>query len=359
VRGKHPGRRCVPGSSCNNGRIVTCRSKFLMLALLVPLQLRADDGAASIAEGGVVVMKRETRIVMAKEVLQISPTKVIVDYDFRNDSDQDITTTVAFPIPDYEMSEQEPSKQGFDDFQLWINDAPVHYQVETRAFLKDTEYTALLAAMHIDIGSFGHSTDFDHSADVLKLMIDQRRKLVAAGLIDHSDNGSTQMNGQPLWQVRKKYYWQQTFPAHQTVHIHHEYSPVVGANNSIKFGMGTHPSDPWAVGQLKSFCIEGSLRTSLQQIADSRDKNAPYSYVDFILTSANTWKTPIEDFTLIVERPHSKSNPGESDLADYVSFCWDGPVTKIDADHFSAHVVGFVPSKELRVGFFGVMRSRF
>jgi hypothetical protein len=330
-----------------------------MLALLLPLHLQADDGAASISEGGVIAMKRESRIAMAKEVLQISPTKVIVDYDFRNDSDQEITATVAFPIPDYEMSEQEPSKQGFDDFQLWINDAPVRYQVETRAFLKDTEYTGLLAEMHIDVGTFGHSTDFERSADILKLTPAQRRKLVAAGLIDHSDNGGTQMNGQPLWQVRKKYYWQQTFPAHQIVHIRHEYSPVLGANNSIKFGMGTHPSDQWAAEQLKSFCIEGSLQTSLQQIASSKNKDAPYSYVDFILTTANTWKTPIEDFTLIVERPHSKTNLGESDLADYVSFCWDGPVTKIDADHFSAHVVNLVPSKELRIGFFGVMRSRF
>ena len=35
---------------------------------------------------------------MAKEVLQISAKRVIVDYDFRNDSDEDITTEVAFPI---------------------------------------------------------------------------------------------------------------------------------------------------------------------------------------------------------------------------------------------------------------------
>jgi len=72
------------------------------------------------------------------------------------------------------------------------------------------------------------------------------------------------------------------------------------------------------------------------------------------LTTANTWKTPIEDFTLIVERPHWKNNRGEPDLADYVSFCWDGPITKIDADHFSAHTVNLVPAKELRVGFFSV-----
>jgi hypothetical protein len=35
----------------------------------------------------------------------------------------------------------------------------------------------------------------------------------------------------------------------------------------------------------------------------------------------------------------------------YVSFCWNGPVMKTDADHFSAHLTNFVPSKELRIGF--------
>jgi hypothetical protein len=52
--------------------------------------MRADDGAVSIAAGGLIVMKCEPRIVMAKEVLSISAARVLVYYDFRNDSDDDI-----------------------------------------------------------------------------------------------------------------------------------------------------------------------------------------------------------------------------------------------------------------------------
>jgi hypothetical protein len=121
------------------------------------LHLLADDGAASIAAGGIVVMKREPRIVMAKEVLQISTTRVIVDYDFRNGSDEDITTEVAFPIPYYEVHERHDLPlQGFDDFHLWIEGAPATFLTETRAFLRDKDYTELLTSMHIDIPSFGH-----------------------------------------------------------------------------------------------------------------------------------------------------------------------------------------------------------
>jgi hypothetical protein len=80
-----------------------CVFVSLIGSLLLAGLGRADDGAASIAAGGLVLMKREPRIVMAKEVLSISAKSVLVDYDFRNDSDEDITTEVAFPIPPYDF----------------------------------------------------------------------------------------------------------------------------------------------------------------------------------------------------------------------------------------------------------------
>jgi|SRR5271169_753963 len=90
---------------------------------------------------------------MAKEVLQISSSKVIVDYDFRNDGDQDITTEVAFPIPDYDlaMEDRKPAEQGFDDFRLFIDGVPTAVRVDARAFSKDTDYTQLLSSMHIEL----------------------------------------------------------------------------------------------------------------------------------------------------------------------------------------------------------------
>jgi hypothetical protein len=169
-------------------------------------------------------------------------------------------------------------------------------------------------------------------------------------LIDHED-------GAPLWRVKKKFYWRQVFPAHKNVHIRHEYSPVRGSSNSVDYGLGSNP-DPDMAKEIETFCLDNRLRNTLREIANSKEKSAWYSYVDFILTTANTWKTPIEDFTLVVERPHWKNNLGVPDLADYISFCWDGEITKVDADHFSAHATNLVPKRELRVGFFGVERRK-
>jgi hypothetical protein len=322
---------------------------FVALALLTSLSfIHADDGAASIAEGGIVVMTKEPRITMAKEVLLISDSKVAVDYDFRNDTDQDVVTVVAFPIPPFGLAleEVDPNKQGFDDFHLWIDGKAANFETETRAYVKGRDLTALLRSMRVDVGSFGHANSDHQFPDVERLSSEERRRLKNAGLLDKDDDT-------PTWEVRKKYYWRQIFPAHNSLHIRHVYSPVVGALNSIKYGWGTS-QDAQSAKELASFCIEGDLKQTLGQVVANKHRNAWYEYVDFILSTANTWKTPIEDFTLIVERPHIKDN-----LADYVSFCWDGPVTKSDSDHFVATATNFVPKKELRIGFFHVNDSDF
>jgi len=322
----------------------------LALTCLIALPLRADDGAASIGAGGIILMKREPRIAMAKEVLSISMTRVLVDYDFRNDSADNITTEVAFPIPAYQFDPDGavPSAQGFDDFQLWIAGQPVAFATETRAFVGQRDVTALLTGLHVDIASFGRynfgsSNQSDNDfRDVARLNGAQRAQLAQAGAIG-TDGGIY-----PKWSVQKKYHWTQTFPAHAVIHIRHQYTPVVGG--SVTIGDMSHYSatnDEFA--DLNSFCPTPGLLRTLTQDQARAVKNGSIiglNFVDFILTTANTWKTPIEDFTLLVER-----QPAPGTDVNFVSLCWDGPIQKLDADHFSAHVTGLVPSKELRVGF--------
>jgi hypothetical protein len=322
----------------------------LALTLVIALPLYADDGAASIGAGGLILMKREPRIAMAKEVLSISANRILVDYDFRNDSATNITTEVAFPIPAYEFAPDgaSASAQGFDDFQLWVAGQPVAFGTETRAFVGQHEVTSLLAGLHVDASSFGHynydagtPTDNDFR-DVARLDDAQRAQLVQAGAIG-TDGGIY-----PKWTVQKKYHWTQTFPAHAVVHIRHQYTPVVGGSNTIG-DMSHYSATGEEFAELNSLCPTPALLNTLTQDqarALKNDHMVGLDYVDFILTTANTWKTPIEDFTLLVERQHEPS----ADV-NFVSLCWDGPIQKLDADQFSAHISGLVPKKELRVGY--------
>ena len=321
--------------------------------------------------------RRETRIVMAKEVLRISEKKIVVDYDFRNDTDQDVTTEVAFPIPPYtnEIDGPEASEQSFSDFQLEVGGKPVPFMTEAKATLNSMDVTALLLADYIDIPTFGHFVDTVNSKheevmdspDFSRLPQTTRGQLVKAGIfeLDPAPEGQ--------WTVHLQYHWTQTFPAHSTVHIRHEYSPVAGftlvtqATVEEALAQFTHiqsaDGNPEEGKLLAGFCVDqpmlSTLARQLQENA-SQDKAASKrlvtelvfpQWIDFILTSANTWRQPIEDFTLIIERPQA-----EQDGKVLISFCSpaNGKVEKLDADHLQVHLTNFVPVSELHIGFFEV-----
>jgi hypothetical protein len=364
---------------CQTTKSVSFRTYLLAAVLVLEglVSLHADDGASSIAAGG-IVFKRETRIVMAKEVLKISATKIVVDYDFRNDTDNDVTTEVAFPVPPYKNDWDTVSNphQSFSDFRVWVNDSPIRFETEAIAKFKGKDVTKILKGDNIDIASFGHIEDprepqHDHSSrDFRHLQRTEQLRLAKSGLYDYEDG-----DGDARWIVYLKYHWTQTFPAHSTVHIRHEYKPVPGSDQLLDVDSllemkrsgkplpkGLADYDSRLV--LNAFCPEipilQTLSNQQHQIdADAKrdhddfsDRGWIYS-VEFILTTANTWQRPIEDFTLVIERPHT----GDSHQP-LISFCSPGPVEKLDADHFQVHLTNFVPKAELHIGFFGLPATK-
>src|ERR1700739_4093850 len=93
---------------------------------------------------------------MEKERLTISEAKVTVDYEFLDETDKDITTEVAFPIPPYgDAIFTNAPVPYFDDFRLWVGGKELKYNVNARAELEGKDYTNLLKEMGIDITSFG------------------------------------------------------------------------------------------------------------------------------------------------------------------------------------------------------------
>jgi hypothetical protein len=356
-------------------RIAVLRVLVIAVAwgLVASMPSLADDSAAAIAAGG-LVPRHETRIVMAREVLQISLKKVVVDYDFRNDTDKDVTTEMAFPIPPYKNGySSEIQEDSFQSFRLWVDGKPVKYESEVKATLEDKDVTALLLANHIDISTFGHfddSVDANHEEHIIvhdfsRLSKATQSQLIKEGLFDDQDDQRIFGN----WTVHLQYHWTQTFPAHSTVHIRHEYTPVVGFEDmpretidlylmpmkdrsAAKF---EYPPTPEDLKLLDSFCPALSMLHGIQQRLDADASKAEHlalpQWVDFILTSANTWKRPIEDFTLIVERPKP-----EHGGKIFISFCSpaNGTVEKLDADHLQVHLTNFVPTSELHIGFFEV-----
>jgi hypothetical protein len=350
-----------------------------LLLLGAALPLAANDSDASVGLGG-VVLTREPRISMESERLTISLSKVTVEYEFLNESDNDITTEVAFPIPPYENTERAGGIRDFDDFRLWVDGQELKYQVEAKAFLwkydghgnkvgRPRDVTTVLRRYNIDISSLGHYKDgkYDNVPDFERLSPDARKFLDDYGVIDVEGPG----NSIPEWEVRKTYYWQQRFPAHRVLHVRHEYTPAFGFEGmhgevfdagsrerllaeELQRGSDSDVQDESDL--LLDACVAPPLQEKIFRDASTVWKADPMGggyvetmWVDYILTTANSWKTPIKKFELVVERGPDRGwyDPNW----DYASFCWDGPVKQVDAHRFEATATDFVPKRELKVLF--------
>jgi hypothetical protein len=288
---------------------------------------------------------------------------VIVEYEFLNDTDQEIATDVAFPIPAYAYEYDDPgAPRGFDDFKLWVDDKPVKYATEIHATVNDKDFTDVLTKAGVDIKSFGHVSDKSGdpiSVDVSKLSAAQHEELRKLGLIEKEYD-------YPKWTIVKTYYWHQVFPARAVLHVRHEYKPVLGfeqvhgdeidpAKRAAKLAK-LNPANKEDLGmiaylqKLDGACLDPSLVKKLLVTNQTHKEDEDWSlmrWVDYILTTANSWKTPIKDFELIVEKAPLQF-PGR---ASYVSVCWDAPLERVDATHFRSHIADFVPKKELQVTF--------
>ena len=300
----------------------------------------ANDSAASIAAGG-LQPTRERRIAMRRERLFISPEKVRVEYEFANDSAEDVVTEVAFPIPPFAF-DFDSGPRGLDDFKLWVDGAELNYTIEAKASVNGKDLTSLLQKFAVDINSFGHfewprDGSGPFAADFNKLPSNAQSELIRAGAFDAEDH-------QPAWTVAKTYHWTTMFPAHGVVHVAHEYKPIVGFTpietseldpshrkeeisrakeeiakadaKNIEIAQALLDDKASLDRSLSDACIDSTLRAGIDAAVNARHEAAQrkqshddsgdyieFSWVDYILTTANSWKMPIGDFELVIEKP--------------------------------------------------------
>jgi len=316
----------------------------LTAGLAAGTALYGNDGAASTAAGG-IQLKRETRISMEKERLFISENKITVEYEFLNETDRDVSTEVAFPIPPYDYAgifNGGDYPRPIEHFRVWAEGREVAYQSEVKAMLRGVNYSARLRQLGIDVASLGHfdnaSGDEPFARDFRKLSKQQQRELRRIGLFDEYF---------PQWTVVMTHHWQQVFPAHKILQVRHEYSPVIGGENTVLSDLINKKAEKRHLVTFAQWCINPPLQKTLETLMRKTDSSS-VKWVDYILTTANTWKTPIKQFELVVER----AKPDTSAKYYYVSFCWDGQILQPDPDHSVVRASNYVPKRELSIAFF-------
>ncbi len=286
---------------------------------------------AGIAANGIIV-KDESNIQIEKEYLYICNSRIDVSYIFRNNSDKDIVTEVAFPIPKHKYSPGGHIKYPVHgDFKVFVNGNEVKYETVTRALFKDVDYTALLSGMKISFMDFGNCNHFFE-----KLSKVDQKKLLDLGLM--VDDG---LSIDPQWSVETTYYWKQTFPAKSVINIKHTFKPNV-FSELYYFQTGRSFEAEKEVSDLANqFCLDSEQIEWLK----STGGGFHHEQVDYILTTANHWKKPIKEFHIVIEE---STRP----LKEKASTCFERKnIKKTGPTRYEATLLDFIPDKEIEVNF--------
>jgi Domain of unknown function (DUF4424) len=260
----------------------------------------ANDSAAAMAAGGLELVKND-QVRMVSEVLRIAPRLVEVNYVFENTGSADVTTEVAFPLPDLDqmVNNNSPLSIAFDGqanfvgFQVWSGGREVHPEIEVRAFAQDgRDVTAELKRLGVD---------------PVKTISDESRHGVAL-----RDLGVAELDGRhilPTWTTRVSFHWSQTFPAGKQVAVRHRYRPVYGS-----FYLRSDTEGLAALADKgRAWCPDAGFaaterRLLTKQLEAARAANPPvqkltyYDNVQYVLKTGANWRGPIGRFELQVDK---------------------------------------------------------
>jgi hypothetical protein len=296
----------------------------------------ANDGIGSVATGGITLGKT-TDIGMKKEVLNVAWNKISVDYDFLNESNEDKTESIIFPLPRYganygysDAYYGEPNK-----FLVLVNGKKVDFHTHIQAYLKNKNITQELIKLGLtpeQMAFFPNSSPFD--VKVKQFSSEQIKSLKAKGYLTDETSDSSLA---PAWDVEVSYQWNQTFPHGQILKVHHEYQPFVATGPGFYVIEKDFP---------KKYCADNAFINKVNHLNKNPEGEAysmvPAAYVSYILETGNTWKNGIEDFTLNL----NKQNPNE-----LVSLCFPGDFKKVSPTTLQVHLTNFKPQQNLDVYF--------
>ena len=321
---------------------------LLALALATGLAsaARANDSTANLAAGGLVFTKTDA-IEMRSEDLSISQDRILVDYVFVNTSDEPVTTTVAFPLPEirldpFDFNVDVPSEDPENPFafETTVDGKPVDMTIDRAAFANGETVTQELQTLGL---AFAPPND-ETSQKLDALPKSEWERLEKAGIaatnsFDAGRGWETHLS--PTWAYRITYHWQQTFPPGKEVRIRHSYKPSVGSFVSTLIG-SSYASPEEIAEQRKRYCIDDDIVRAVERRTKSvGESGIAYQehWIDYVLTTGANWAKPIGSFRLTVDKGETKN---------LVSFCADG-VKKISPTTFEVTKTDFTPTSDLSI----------
>lgn len=304
----------------------------------------ANDSVAEVAVGG-LVLKQTDAIDMVSEDLYISADQVRVSYVFRNRTPRDVRVTVAFPLPDRDLSEESESDTSWPaDFATRVDGRPVATQVERRAFVGGVDHTALLRELGVPVAAENIVTAAEEAID--RLPPDQQQRLVSLGLAEgHEYDMGEGMRRYfaPRWTVKETWYWEQVFPAGRDLNVEHSYTPAVGGSVDTLLAFTEWRDTPEYRRHVEEFCVEPNFIAAIDRLRARGTPERPAligeQRIRYILTTGGNWASPIGDFRLVVDKGRPEN---------IVSFCGEN-LRRISPTQFEMRRRNWRPDRDLAV----------
>lgn len=307
---------------------------------------RANDSSAELAVGGLVFTKN-SEVSIESEDLAITPGTVTVRYVFLNQSTNPVTLTVAFPLPDIDLSEGDnyaiPANDpaNFVGFETKVDGKPISFVIRQTAVLGDKDISAALRAAGVPLMPIG-----PQQPRLNELPPATRDKLIEQGLL--LPNG-TDDKGQQLyagaWTVKTSAVRQQTFPPSSPVSVEHRYRTSLGMGFDTVLRKGLRQSSAMAAEvqrYRKDYCVDDVFLAGLDKLAGAAEANTAKVQerrISYILKTGANWAGPIKDFKLTVD----KRKPDR-----LVSFCADN-IKPVSPTTFEVTAKDFTPTRDLKI----------
>jgi len=306
----------------------------------------ANDTSAELSVGG-LVFTRSADVSLESEDLTISPDIVTVKYRFLNQTSNPITLTVAFPLPDIDLSEGESysipnlDPTNFIGFETTVDGKPVKFAIHQSAFLGSKDISAALRAAGVPLFPIG--AEQNRLSDLPQPTRDQ---LIQQGLL--LPNGTDDQDRQRYegaWTVKTAAVRQQTFEPNRPVIVEHRYHTSLGMSFDTVLRKGLRANKAMAAEvdrYRKEYCVSDAFLASLDRLAGDAEANTAKLQerrISYVLKTGGNWAGPIKDFKLTVD----KQKPDR-----LLSFC-QNPTKAVSPTLTEFTAKDFTPDKDLKI----------
>jgi hypothetical protein len=319
-----------------------------LVAALAPAN--ANDTMAELRAGGLTFVASDT-VEMASEDLSLSMDEVKVDYVFHNSGKDDVSSVIAFPMPDVQgdgdfmVTIPDETSDNFMDFSVTVDGQAIETRLDQHVFAAEVEVTDLLNRYKVPLQPYGERTSRALNAlpkDVIAEMM--TRGLVIDMPFSDTADGPMQDDYVPVWKLKTTYWWTATFPAGADVRVSHRYTPAVGSNtglNFVNFEPPRYGGEAYDEEKAK-YCFDAAFLKAVDKRLDAaKDGETPLveNWLGYVLTTGRNWGGAIGKFHLTIDK-------GSPD--NLLSLCMDG-LKKTGPTTFELRAADFFPQKDIDV----------